>query len=109
MKANLLTSVLLILGLLIPGIEFPGGHSGYGRFARWPDGVCSTSRRRSAKGHNRGADTRARLCLRQAAECCEGPGSDKESNWLPAPPGDFVLMLRLYWPDESDPSIIDGT
>jgi hypothetical protein len=25
MKANLLTSVLLILGLLIPGIEFPGG------------------------------------------------------------------------------------
>jgi hypothetical protein len=25
MKANLFTSVLLILGLLIPGIEFPGG------------------------------------------------------------------------------------
>jgi hypothetical protein len=37
------------------------------------------------------------------------PGADKESNWLPAPPGDFVLMLRLYWPDESDPSIIDGS
>jgi hypothetical protein len=39
----------------------------------------------------------------------DSPGSDKESNWLPAPPGDFVLMLRLYWPDESDPSIIDGS
>jgi hypothetical protein len=37
------------------------------------------------------------------------PGKDKESNWLPAPAGDFVLMLRLYWPSEKDPSIIDGS
>jgi hypothetical protein len=28
------------------------------------------------------------------------PGKDKESNWLPAPPGSFNLMLRLYWPSE---------
>ncbi|MGE3709667.1 MAG: DUF1254 domain-containing protein [Hyphomicrobiaceae bacterium] len=39
----------------------------------------------------------------------ESPGKDKESNWLPAPPGDFILMLRMYWPDENNPSIIDGT
>ncbi len=39
----------------------------------------------------------------------DSPGSDKELNWLPAPSGDFVLMLRMYWPDESDPSIIDGS
>ncbi len=26
------------------------------------------------------------------------PGKDKESNWLPAPKGDFDLVLRLYWP-----------
>jgi hypothetical protein len=39
----------------------------------------------------------------------DSPGSDKESNWLPAPHGDFILMLRLYWPDESNPSIIDGS
>jgi hypothetical protein len=39
----------------------------------------------------------------------DSPGADKEQNWLPAPSGDFVLMLRLYWPDESDPSIIDGS
>jgi hypothetical protein len=39
----------------------------------------------------------------------ESPGADKESNWLPAPKDKFVLMLRLYWPDEKDPSIIDGT
>src|SRR5262249_48396652 len=39
----------------------------------------------------------------------ESPGQDKESNWLPAPKGDFVLMLRLYWPKEEDPSICDGT
>ncbi|MGA3360127.1 MAG: DUF1254 domain-containing protein [Halobacteriota archaeon] len=29
------------------------------------------------------------------------PGSDKESNWLPAPSGGFNLMLRMYWPQES--------
>ena len=39
----------------------------------------------------------------------ESPGADKESNWLPAPKGKFVLMLRTYWPNENDPSIIDGT
>jgi hypothetical protein len=31
----------------------------------------------------------------------DSPGKEKEANWLPAPEGDFVLMLRLYWPDES--------
>ena len=39
----------------------------------------------------------------------ENPGPDKESNWLPAPSGQFILMLRLYWPKETPPSIIDGT
>jgi hypothetical protein len=39
----------------------------------------------------------------------KSPGADKESNWLPAPKGKFILMMRLYWPNESDPSIIDGT
>jgi hypothetical protein len=39
----------------------------------------------------------------------DNPGTDKESNWLPAPDGKFVLMLRLYWPKETPPSIIDGT
>jgi uncharacterized protein (TIGR03000 family) len=39
----------------------------------------------------------------------ESPGTDKESNWLPAPKGKFVLMMRLYWPKETDPSILDGT
>ena len=39
----------------------------------------------------------------------DSPGKDKESNWLPAPAGDFVLMMRLYWPSEKKPSIIDGS
>jgi hypothetical protein len=37
------------------------------------------------------------------------PGADLESNWLPAPAGKFILMLRLYWPNEADPSILDGS
>ena len=39
----------------------------------------------------------------------ENPGPDKESNWLPAPSDKFLLMLRLYWPKETPPSILDGT
>jgi hypothetical protein len=39
----------------------------------------------------------------------ESPGADKESNWLPAPKDKFILMLRMYWPKEEAPSIIDGT
>jgi hypothetical protein len=39
----------------------------------------------------------------------ESPGKDKESNWLPAPSGEFVLMMRLYWPSEKPPSLLDGT
>ena len=39
----------------------------------------------------------------------ESPGADKESNWLPAPKDKFILMMRLYWPTEKAPSIIDGS
>ena len=28
----------------------------------------------------------------------ESPGTDKESNWLPAPKGPFSVVMRLYWP-----------
>ena len=39
----------------------------------------------------------------------ESPGKEKESNWLPAPKGKFILMLRMYWPNEKSPSIINGS
>ena len=39
----------------------------------------------------------------------DSPGADREANWLPAPAGKFILMMRLYWPDESNPSILNGT
>jgi hypothetical protein len=29
------------------------------------------------------------------------PASGKESNWLPAPNGNFQLLLRLYWPKDA--------
>jgi hypothetical protein len=37
------------------------------------------------------------------------PGQDMETNWLPAPNGDFVAMLRMYWPKEQSPSILNGS
>jgi len=39
----------------------------------------------------------------------KSPGQDKESNWLPAPDGKFILVLRMYWPTDTPPSIIDGS
>ena len=34
------------------------------------------------------------------------PGKERESNWLPAPNGPFVLVLRMYWPK---PDALNGT
>jgi hypothetical protein len=42
----------------------------------------------------------------------DNPGADKESNWLPAPNDLIYLVMRLYWPKETPPSILppgDGT
>ncbi len=39
----------------------------------------------------------------------ESPGKGDEPNWLPAPPGPFIVMMRLYWPSETPPSILDGS
>jgi len=39
----------------------------------------------------------------------ESPGKSKEQNWLPAPKDQFILMMRLYWPTEKPPSLLDGT
>ena len=39
----------------------------------------------------------------------DAPSKEKESNWLPAPEGKFILMLRMYWPQETPPSILDGS
>ncbi len=39
----------------------------------------------------------------------DSPGKAKEANWLPAPAGKFVLMLRLYMPSAKAPSILDGS
>nr|WP_244521377.1 DUF1254 domain-containing protein [Bauldia litoralis] len=34
------------------------------------------------------------------------PGSENESNWLPAPDGPIYLALRMYWPKTGDPSVL---
>ncbi|MGC2747125.1 MAG: DUF1214 domain-containing protein [Pseudolabrys sp.] len=36
----------------------------------------------------------------------KSPGPDKETNWLPAPTGNFSVWIRAYWPDKA---ILDGT
>jgi hypothetical protein len=36
----------------------------------------------------------------------QSPGKENESNWLPAPNGPFVLVLRMYWPK---PEALNGT
>jgi hypothetical protein len=37
------------------------------------------------------------------------PGKDKEANWLPAPKGKFALVMRIYSPKGTPPSILDGS
>jgi len=39
----------------------------------------------------------------------DSPGKGKEANWLPAPKAKFIPMLRLYWPKETPPTILDGS
>jgi hypothetical protein len=34
------------------------------------------------------------------------PGKDREANWLPAPDGPIYLVMRLYWPKDTLPSIL---
>jgi hypothetical protein len=42
----------------------------------------------------------------------DSPGKAKEANWLPAPNDTIYLVMRLYWPKDTPPSILpagDGT
>ena len=34
------------------------------------------------------------------------PGKAKEANWLPAPNGPIYLVMRLYWPKTTPPSVL---
>jgi hypothetical protein len=36
----------------------------------------------------------------------DSPGPDKESNWLPAPNDEIYLVMRLYWPKTTAPSVL---
>lgn len=36
----------------------------------------------------------------------DSPGKAKEANWLPAPNDTIYLVMRLYWPKDTSPSIL---
>jgi hypothetical protein len=44
---------------------------------------------------NRDADGGLTLLIQN-----ESPGVGKEANWLPAPKGPFIVIMRLYWPKD---------
>jgi hypothetical protein len=36
----------------------------------------------------------------------KSPGKAKEANWLPAPDGPIYMVMRLYWPKDTPPSVL---
>jgi hypothetical protein len=52
-------------------------------------------------GMNKNADGSLTLYIQN-----DSPGKAKEANWLPAPNDTIYLVMRLYWPRESPPSIL---
>jgi hypothetical protein len=36
----------------------------------------------------------------------DSPGGAKQSNWLPAPDGPIYMVMRLYWPKATPPSVL---
>jgi hypothetical protein len=58
-------------------------------------------------GMKKGQDASLTLYIQRDA-----PSADKKANWLPAPDGPIYLIMRLYWPKETPPSVLppgDGT
>ncbi|MCY1244467.1 hypothetical protein D9M72_575410 [compost metagenome] len=58
-------------------------------------------------GMKKNADGSLTLYIQQ-----KSPGKALEGNWLPAPDGPIYLVMRLYWPKETPPSVLpagDGT
>ncbi|MGQ3295031.1 MAG: DUF1254 domain-containing protein, partial [Shinella sp.] len=52
-------------------------------------------------GMKMGADGSLTLYIQK-----DSPGADKEANWLPAPDGKIYIVMRLYWPKPTPPSIL---
>ena len=52
-------------------------------------------------GMNKNPDGSLTLYVQKAS-----PGKAKEANWLPAPDGPVYLVMRLYWPKDTPPSIL---
>ena len=58
-----------------------------------PNSIGRYSLGTKSKSMKRGPDGSLTLYVQNTP-----PGSDRETNWLPAPKDDFSLFIRAYWP-----------
>ena len=90
----------VITNVALPeGTKAPMGHKYF--FVSNPINRYSISARQNLKANPDGSTD---LCIQKARR-----GPTRSPNWLPAPAGKFILMLRMYWPNENSPSIINGS
>jgi hypothetical protein len=68
--------------------------------------MCQQERASMQRGMNfkPNADGSVMLYIRN-----QSPGAKEERNWLPAPKDKFILMMRLYWPKETSPTILNDS
>jgi hypothetical protein len=64
-------------------------------------GAVARDIRRCCPGMKKNADGSLTLYIQK-----DSPGKAKEANWLPAPNDTIYLILRLYWPKDTSPSVL---
>jgi hypothetical protein len=69
-------------------------------FALVPNNQWKFSLGSRTEGLRRSADGSLELSIQRA-----NPGGEREANWLPAPPGAFFLVMRMYRPKQA---LVDG-
>ena len=109
--------------LCVPTVGWPGAMPTAANFARsaFSSGTWGQNCRRRCKYAGKAAlkassvnfgNSMAGAAGGAAIQAEDPLAADKKSNWLPAPDGPIYLVMGLYWPKETAPSILppgDGT